>query len=57
MTGWSRAAMAALMDQEQRFLQSLSAAKRLAFTREGQMLLIYADGADAVLRFSRLVDK
>jgi len=47
----------ALMDQEQRFLQALSAAKRLAFTHDGRMLLIYADGTDAVLRFSRLVDK
>jgi len=47
----------ALMEQEQRFLQALSAAKRLALVHEGQILLIYADGTDALLRFSRIVEK
>jgi len=45
------------MDQEQQFLRALSAARRLALAREGQILLIYADATDAVLRFSRIVDK
>ncbi len=46
-----------LMVQEQRFLKALSEAKRLALTHEGQLLLIYADGTEPALRFSRIVDK
>ena len=47
----------ALMDQEQRSLRALSAAKRLALAQEGQILLIYADGTDTILQLSRIVDK
>ena len=46
-----------LMVQEQRFLKALAQAKRLDLTHEGQILLIYADGTEPVLRFSRIVDK
>jgi heat shock protein HslJ len=46
-----------LMVQEQRFLKALSEAKRLDLTHEGQILLIYADGTEPALRFSRIVDK
>ncbi len=46
-----------LMVQEQRFLKALSEAKRLDLTHEGQILLIYADGTEPTLRFSRIVDK
>lgn len=45
------------MEQEQRFLQALSASKRLSMSRDGQELLIYADGVEPVLRFSRIIDK
>ena len=45
----------ALMDQEQRFLDALSRAKRLEITHEGLVLLVYADGANPVLKFSRIV--
>jgi heat shock protein HslJ len=47
----------AQMEQEQRFLEALSAARRLTLTQEGQVLLIFADGSEPVLRFSRLVEK
>jgi heat shock protein HslJ len=47
----------AQMDQEQRFLQALSAAKRLSLTGDGQMLLIYADGPDPIIRLARITDK
>jgi len=47
----------AQMDQEQRFLQALSAAKRLSLTGDGQMLLIYADGPDPIMRLARITDK
>ena len=47
----------ALMDQEQRFFQALSAAKRLELTHEGQILQMYDDGGSPVLRFSRIVEK
>jgi len=46
-----------LMNQEQRFFQALSAAKRLELTHEGQILRMYADDGAPVLRFSRIVDK
>jgi heat shock protein HslJ len=46
-----------LMVQAQRFLKALSEAKRLDLTHEGQILLIYADGTEPALRFSRIVDK
>lgn len=46
-----------VMVQEQRFLKALAQAKRLDLGHEGQTLLIYADGAEPVLRFSRIVDK
>jgi heat shock protein HslJ len=46
-----------LMVQEQRFLKALAQAKRLDLTHEGQILLMYADGTEPVLRFSRIVDK
>ncbi len=46
-----------LMDQEQRFLEALSKAKRLEFAHEGQILLLYADRPEPVLRFSRIVKK
>jgi heat shock protein HslJ len=44
-----------LMDQEQRFLQALSRSKRFELTHEGQILLIYADGSEPVLRFSKII--
>ena len=44
-----------LMDQEQRFLQALSMSKRFELTHEGQVLLIYADGGEPVLRFSKII--
>lgn len=47
----------ALMDQEQRFLQALAAAKRLALSREGLVMEMYADDGRRVLRFSRIVEK
>lgn len=47
----------ALMDQEQRFFQALSAAKRLELTHEGRILHMYADDGAPVLRFSRIVEK
>jgi heat shock protein HslJ len=47
----------ALMDQERRFLEALSKAKRLELTHEGQILLVHGEGARPVLRLSRLVDK
>ncbi len=43
------------MDQEQRFLEALSKAKRLEFAHQGQILLVYADGSEPILRFSRMV--
>jgi len=46
-----------LMDQEQRFLEALSKAKRLEFAHQGQILLLYADGPEPVLRFSGTVKK
>ncbi len=46
-----------LMDQEQRFLKALSKAERLELTHEEKMLLVYADGTEPVLRFSRIVEK
>ena len=46
-----------LMVQEQRFLKALSEAKRLDLTHEEQILLIYADGTEPTLRFSRIVEK
>jgi heat shock protein HslJ len=45
------------MDQEQRFLQALSTARRLELAADGQSLLIYADDSEPVLRFTRIVDK
>jgi len=45
------------MDQEQHFLQALSTASRLELAGDGQSLLIYADDAEPVLRFTRIVDK
>jgi heat shock protein HslJ len=47
----------ALMDQEQRYFQALSAAKRIEFTHEGQILRMYADDGAPVLRFSKIVEK
>jgi len=47
----------ALMDQEQRFFQALSAAKRFELTHEGQILRMYANDGAPVLRFSRIVEK
>ena len=44
-----------LMDQERRFLQALSISKRFELTHEGQILLIYADGSEPVLRFSKII--
>jgi heat shock protein HslJ len=44
-----------LMDQEQRFLQALSISKRFELTHEGQILLIYADASEPVLRFSKII--
>ena len=46
-----------VMVQEQRFLKALAQAKRLDLGHEGQTLRIYADGAEPVLRFSRIVNK
>ena len=46
-----------LMDQEQRFMQALSKAKRLDLAHEGQILLVYADSSAPILRFSRIIDK
>jgi heat shock protein HslJ len=46
-----------LMVQEQRFLKALAQAKRLDLTHEGQILLVYADGTEPALRFSRITDK
>ena len=45
------------MDQEQRFLDALSRAKRLELTHEGLILPVYADGAEPILKFSRIVKK
>lgn len=47
----------ARMDQEQRFLKALSAAKRLTLAHEGLVFVIYADGPEPVLRFSKILDK
>ena len=47
----------AMMDQEQRFLEALSRAKRLELSDDGLILLVYADGAEPVLEFSRIVKK
>jgi len=47
----------AQMDQEQHFLQALSAAKRLSLTEDGQMLLLYADGSEPVMRLVMIIDK
>jgi heat shock protein HslJ len=47
----------AQMEQEQRFFEALSTARRLVLTDEGQVLLIYADGSEPILRFSRIPDK
>ena len=44
-----------LMDQEQRFLQALSMSKRFELTNEGRILLIYADGSEPGLRFSKII--
>ena len=44
-----------LMDQEQRFLQALSISKRFDLTHDGQVLLIYADGGEPGLRFSKII--
>lgn len=47
----------ASMGQEQRFLQALSAARRLELTHEGQILTMYSDDGAPVLRFSRIIEK
>jgi heat shock protein HslJ len=44
----------ALMDQEQRFLEALAAARRVELTHEGLILLVYADAAEPIIEFSRL---
>ena len=46
-----------LMDQEQRFMEALSKAKRLELTHEGQILLMYPDGTKPTLRFSKIAKK
>lgn len=46
----------ALMEQEQKFLETLAKADRLALADEGQILIGYANGAP-ILRFSRIIEK
>jgi heat shock protein HslJ len=47
----------AQMDQEQRFLQALSSVKHLQLSQDSQMLLLYTDGTEPVVRLTRVVDK
>ena len=46
-----------LMNQEQRFLEALSAASRFELTREGLVLLVFGAGSERVLRLSRITEK
>ena len=43
--------------RKRRFLEALSKAKRFELAHEGQILVVYANGAEPVLRFSRIVEK
>ena len=47
----------ALMDQEERFLQALREARRFELRQDGEQLLIYGDGSEPLIRFTRIVDK
>jgi|GEM_PF-1060071 len=47
----------AQMHQEQRFLQALSSVKRLQLSQDNQMLLLYTDGTEPVVRLTRVVEK
>ena len=46
-----------VMEQEQRFMEALSKVNRLELIHAGQVLLMYADGTEAILRFSKIVEK
>lgn len=47
----------ALMDQDQRFMEALSKAERLALDDQRQILLIYAEDDELLLRFGKFVEK
>lgn len=47
----------ALMNQEQRFLQTLSRAGHFEITHGGQIMVVHDEAGDQILRFSRIVDK
>lgn len=47
----------ALMNQEQRFLRTLSRASRFEVTHGGQIMVVYDEAGEQILRFSRIVDK
>jgi len=47
----------ALMDQEERFMQALREARRLELEGDGEKLLVYGDGSEPLIQFTRIVEK